>query len=208
MKAVPPASAMIRVSAVCASVRAKDAAGSIAPAECPLAAASSNQRYAADRQVRVFFSLLAGGPARSTMRIRSAAFLAASLSMMRARCTSTVRGEMPRSRRFPCWKRRSRSAPALRARARSVARDREIPAPEGFLRCGPAARRRWRRGCARPQRRIERLFDEILRTIAYRIDRGRNVVAAQHDQHRRRIMRRVEPLQHVNARATGQVGYR
>ena len=37
-------------------------------------------------------------PSLSTMRTRSAAFLAPSFSMMRARCTSMVRGEMPSSR--------------------------------------------------------------------------------------------------------------
>ena len=65
--------------------------------------------------------------------------------MMRARCTSTVRGEMPPRCRPPCWRSRMRSAPALRARARSAARGREIRVPGDCPRDGPGARHRWRR---------------------------------------------------------------
>jgi hypothetical protein len=53
---------------------------------------------------------------------------------------------------------------------------------------------------------IERLFDEILCAAAHGVDCGRYVVAAGHDQNRCWITRRVEPLQHVEARATWQVG--
>ena len=62
--------------------------------------------------------LQARRPSVSTMRTRSAAFLAPSFSMMRARCTSMVRGEMPSSRPACLLESRRRSGRARRARAR------------------------------------------------------------------------------------------
>ena len=145
-------------------------------------------------------------PLPSTMRIRSAAFLAPSFSMMRARCTSIVRGLMPSSRpasllEAPCAMRPRTSS------SRAVRRSRPGKSWASSALVGghvlPAADRvahaRHNGG------RVERLFDEIERAVADRLDRRGNIAEAGNDEDRRRIVVRIDLFQQIDARATGQM---
>src|SRR5712671_1952854 len=102
-------------------------------------------------------------PSLSTMRTRSAAFLAPSFSMMRARCTSIVRGLMPSSR------------PACL-----------LDDPDAIW---PSTSRPCFDGFAHPRHHgtgIKRLLDEIKRAVLDRLHRHRNIANARDDEDRRR----------------------
>ena len=147
-------------------------------------------------------------PSLRTMRTRSAAFLAPSFSMMRARCTSMVRGLMPR------WRPASllEAPPAICAEHLALAPCQQLAA--GKLR--HQTRGLIVRGALHPGRNglahlrdhsvgIERLLDEVERAVLDRRDGSRNIALPGDDEDRRGIGLGLEILQDLQSRRARQV---
>ena len=127
--------------------------------------------------------------------------------MMRARCTSTVRGLMPSVRPASLLE-----APAMICvQHLALARGEQLGALDLQIMLAVAVGRPARPGDdrlahARDHRGgLDRLLDEVQRAALDGIDGGRHVALSGHDQDRRRIVRRVELAQHVEPERPGML---